>query len=37
MLRTENAPTHDHKTIYLKDYKPFPYHVEKVDLIIRIF
>ena len=34
MLRTDTAAP---KAIYLKDYQPFPYTVEQVDLTVKIF
>lgn len=37
-MKTDSAPTAaTHKTTFLKDYTPFPYHVEEVSLTIKIF
>lgn len=36
-MRTDNAPAAPHKTTYLKDYEPFPYLVNGIDLTFRIF
>lgn len=36
-MMTENAPAAPHKTTYLRDYTPFPYHVDGIDLTFKIF
>ncbi len=36
-MRTENAPAAPHKTTYLKDYLPFPYLVNGVEMVVQIF
>jgi aminopeptidase N len=36
-MRTENAPAAPHKTTYLKDYEPFPYLVDGIEMTFKIF
>lgn len=36
-MKTDSAPAGPHKTTFLKDYTPFPYTVEKVELTLKIY